>query len=110
MKGTGEAIGMRSLAADMGVEMTVTVHTDSSAAAGMCRRTGIGRVRHLAVADLWVQDRVRTCDFQIKNIAGADNAADMLTKHVERPLLKKHMATLGLFSEDGRASLAPRIE
>ena len=30
-----------------------------AAAIGICRRTGIGRVRHLAVGQLWVQERLR---------------------------------------------------
>ena len=37
----------------------LVVHTDSTAARGIAKRTGVGRVRHLEVADLWVQDRLR---------------------------------------------------
>ena len=55
VKGTSEAIGVRIMAADLGADLHVPVLADSSAALGICRRTGIGRVRHLAVDQLWVQ-------------------------------------------------------
>ena len=37
---------------DLGLDMTVRMHADSAAAIGICRRSGIGRVRHLAVGQL----------------------------------------------------------
>ena len=83
--------------------------SDASAAIGISRRRGLGKVRHLAVADLWMQDRIRKGDFILDKIAGAENPADMLTKHVPREVLQKHMANLGLFLEDGRAESAPSI-
>jgi hypothetical protein len=49
VKGTAEALGIQSLGRDLGIEMGLSIHTDSAAAAGICRRSGIGRVRHLAV-------------------------------------------------------------
>ena len=58
---------------------------------GICRRRGLGRVRHLAVADLWIQDKLRTKDFFLHKVAGADNIADMLTKHLEKATHEKHV-------------------
>ena len=52
VKAASEALGLQSVAEDLGV-------TDSSAAVGICRRAGIGRVRHLAVGQLWIQELVR---------------------------------------------------
>ena len=48
VKGASEALGLQSLAADLGIVAPVHVKTDSSAAVGICNRTGIGKVRHLA--------------------------------------------------------------
>ena len=70
--------------------------SDATAAIGISRRRGLGKVRHLATADLWMQDRIRKGDFSLEKIAGADNPADMLTKHVARDLISKHMSTFGL--------------
>ena len=88
----------------------ILIRTDATAAIGICRRRGLGKVRHLATADLWVQDRLRAGDFRLEKVAGADNPSDILTKHVERPLLLRHLKTLGLYSESGRADSAPTID
>ena len=108
-KGAAQGLGLQVIASDLGITLTLTVMSDAMAAIGIARRRGLGKVRHLAVADLWMQDRIRKGDFKLEKIAGAENPADMLTKHVARDLLQKHMVTLGLFLEDGRADSAPEI-
>ena len=77
---------------------------------GVCRRRGLGKIRHLATSDLWIQDRLRARDFSLAKIPGVDNPADILTKHVDKHTLAKHMATLGLQQEAGRASSAPTLD
>ena len=57
VKGTTEALGIQNVGRDLGLSMTLSMHTDSAAAVGICKRTGIGRVRRLAVGQLWVQSR-----------------------------------------------------
>ena len=84
--------------------------TDATAAIGICRRCGLGRIRHLHVADLWVQDRLKRGDFSLTKVAGSENPADLLTKHVSRELMLKHMTAIGVFGESGRASSAPTLQ
>ena len=107
--GSSNSLGLVSIACDLGLKWDLVVQTDASAAVGICRRRGLGKIRHLAVADLWVQDKVRSGAFALRKIAGETNTSDILTKFVARPLLKKHMKTLGLRLETGRSSLAPSI-
>ena len=76
------------------------VLTDATAAIGICRRRGLGKIRHLAVADLWVQDKVRAKDFGLHKVAGAQNPADILTKHVSKDVLQKHLPSFGLCSSE----------
>ena len=108
-KGAAQGLGLQTIAADHGITLSLQVMSDATAAIGISRRRGLGKVRHLATADLWMQDRIRKGDFSLEKIAGADNPADMLTKHVARDLISKHMSTLGLFYEEGRAKSAPSI-
>ena len=49
VKGSTEGLGLRSLAADLGWTSALKVFTDSSVAMGICKRTGTGKVRHLAM-------------------------------------------------------------
>ena len=107
VKGACEGLGLLSVARDLGMETCLEVLADSSAAIGICRRTGIGKVRHLAVGQLWVQERVRGGDFALTKHPGEQNPADMLTKAVGGELIRRHMATANVRSEDGRPASAP---
>ena len=108
-KGAAQGLGLQGLASDLGLKWSVTVATDAAAAIGICRRRGLGKIRHLATADLWVQDRIKKGDFALVKVSGADNPADILTKHVDRTILEKHLRKLSLQYEDGRADSAPCI-
>ena len=108
-KGAAQGLGLQSIAKDLGISLKLSIMSDATAAIGISRRRGLGKVRHLATADLWMQDRIRKGDFTLDKILGSDNPSDMLTKHVDRTLLSKHMVTLGLRFEDGRADSAPDI-
>ena len=51
-KGIQHAMGLRSMYADLGYKMTITVHSDATAAIGIARRRGLGKLRHLDCEDL----------------------------------------------------------
>ena len=97
------------MARDLGLELSIQVLTDASTAIGIVRRRGLGRILHLDVVDLWVQEKLRQKELTIEKIAGADNIADALTKSLPRPLLIKHITAMNLYPEDGRALTAPQI-
>ena len=110
VKGAAEGLGLVAVARDLGLCANLKLFADSSAAIGICRRTGIGRVRHLATGQLWVQERVRSGDFELCKHPGADNPADILTKPVHGDLIDRHMASLGVQWEAGRAASAPALD
>ena len=51
-----EAMGLQSLMADFGKSANIHLCGDSTAAIGICQRRGLGKLRHVAVYDLWIQD------------------------------------------------------
>ena len=53
VKGAAAGLGMLSLLADLGIRTKLRLWTDSTASIGMCKRQGLGKVRHLDVQDLW---------------------------------------------------------
>ena len=59
-KGAAQALGFITLMADMGVRVRATVHTDASAAIGIARRAGLGKLRHLNVRYLWLQHELQS--------------------------------------------------
>ena len=109
MNCAAEGLGVQSLALDMGLQMKLAVHADSSAAIGICRRSGIGRVRHLAVGQLWVQERIRQAAFTLHKVRGDCNPADLCTKHLGRATADHLLRIAGLHFEAGRASSAPLV-
>ena len=54
VRGTAEAMGTKSILTDMGVTVSIRAFEDSVAARGIATRTGLGKVRHMEVNQLWV--------------------------------------------------------
>jgi len=109
VKGASEAIGTRSLCQDMGIDAGIDIHADSAAAIGICQRMGVGRVRHLDVAQLWVQEKLKAKELSLHKCLGTENPADILTKYVTRQDIDKHMPTYGIVNMRGRPELAPKL-
>ena len=80
VKAATEGIGIQALAADMGWAFKLEVLVDSSTAKSIASRSGIGKVRHLNVKTLWVQEAVKGSKFRIVKVRGDRNLADLLTK------------------------------
>ena len=73
----------------------------------MCRRRGMGKIRHLDVTDLWCQSKVRSGAVSLVKVLGAENPADLMTKYVPRDILEKALATMRMSAKAGRAEVAP---
>ena len=93
----------------MGVEIDGRVHTDSSAALGITSRKGLGKLRHVRVQTLWVQDKLREKQFLLAKVLGEDNVADLFTKNLDASTMTKHMLGLGFMIASGRAAGAPSL-
>ena len=79
-KAAAEGLGVQSVAADLGYPLDLRIWVDSTAARAVASRTGLGKVRHLEVRYLWVQEALKGGRFQIRKIAGTENPADVATK------------------------------
>ena len=77
---------------DFDLAVETTIHTDSTAALGMVHRKGVGKVRHIEVQSLWIQDEVHRKMISVHKVGTRDNPADMLTKSLKRELLEEHVA------------------
>jgi hypothetical protein len=80
VKAASESLGIQALAADLGWHLKVRLWVDSTAAKSIASRTGLGRVRHLEVRFLWLQEVVRKGRLMLRKIPGEKNPADILTK------------------------------
>ena len=93
-KAASEAMGIQSIATDLGIKTSITLEVDALATMGIISRSGIGKMRHLEVNELWLQEAIKRKKFDIVKVNGADNAADIATKHIPAETLEKHIEEL----------------
>ena len=94
---------------DMGLKMRVRVSTDASAAKGIASRRGLGKIRHIEVHQLWVQDKVAEGEIKIRKVDGKANLADLLTKHVSAEDIRVHLHHTMQGYAPGRHSIMPSM-
>ena len=110
VRGAAEGLGFLSVLGDFGLSLGLHMRSDATAAIGIVGREGLGKVRHLATADLWVQQRVRQHQFSLEKWPGLENPADLGTKGLSREAIDRHLTMLGFSAEAGRAAAAPEMK
>jgi len=71
---------MQSIMHDLGWYCKIRLLVDSSAAKSIASRTGLGKLRHLEIQFLWLQECVRRGKVVLSKVRGDINPADVLTK------------------------------
>ncbi len=57
---------MKAMMEDMGIlQRKITLKTDTSAAKGIARGRGLGKIRHIEVTQLWLQDKVSSKEIEV---------------------------------------------
>ena len=57
VRGACEGLGMRSLCADLDIDVGIRLELDATAAKGNLDRQGLAKVRHIDVNCLWLQEQ-----------------------------------------------------
>ena len=55
---------------------------DSSAAIAISNRRVCGKLRHIHVGELWIQECLQSKEFKLEKVDGVANPADFFTKHL----------------------------
>ena len=87
--------------------MTIRINTDASAAKGIASRKGLGKVRHIEVNQLWIQDRVASGDIEVIKVNGKENIADTFTNNVNAEGIRVHLHRTSQTVADGCHNIAP---
>ena len=82
---------------------------DASAALGIVQRIGLGKLRHLDTSFLWIQEVNYKRDIDYGKVAGAENPADIGTKHLDVATMEKHLHGMKFRFAVGRSVLAPEL-
>ncbi len=89
-----ELIGIAQLAYDWGQEYATRVYVDSSAAIGAAQRRGNGKLRHVKVGMMWIQEKVDEGEIEIDKVRGEHNPSDLMTKHLPATKIIQHMTAM----------------
>ena len=109
VKMSTEIIGILQLAFEWGLEMTGQVYVDSSAALGIIKRKGNGKLRHIRVGQLWIQEKAENGELVYHKVAGEVNPGDLMTKYLAERIVKVHMDALGQTFVSGRAEKSLKL-
>ncbi len=94
---------------DVGMDTTVTLYSDSSAARGIIHRTGLGKLHHLETGYLWLQAAVAKKRLSVRKVNGAEDPTDLFTKYLSAAGMWEQVDFMQMTSEDGRFMTAPTI-
>ena len=75
--------------------MEVKINGDSSAVKGTLVRRGCGKVKHLEVKQLWLQEQVRSGKVDFQKAPRKSNPSDAST-HFSKEDAKKHFKHMGI--------------
>ena len=109
-EGASRGLGMKAMMCEFGLEPqleVIRIHTDSSVAKAFVATRGLGRMRHIDVKLLWLQECVHHGRLNVSKVGGATNVADAMTKYHDvqslRALLKPHGIVDGPIAKGDRS-------
>ena len=108
-KTAASGMGGNSILHDLGVNLDLRVFTDATTGKSLVTRRGLGKVRHIAVNELWLQSHVQAKSVTIVKIKNKFNPSDILTKHLTRAEIQMIMEHMEHRYEEGRAKAAPKL-
>jgi hypothetical protein len=96
VKAVSEMLGVKTLLDEVSrSDASLTLHVDASACKGILLRQGAGKVKHLAVKQLWTQGAVQSYGIHVVKVPRAENVADPLTHLVSQAELHSAVRAMG---------------
>ena len=107
-----EILGVRSMCEEWELSRKSepsSLYADASAALSIAKRQGAGKMRHINVKGLWLQEKALQAILKYNKIKGEDNPSDGLTKHVRQELAQKYLVIEGLVVRSDRADASLKL-
>ena len=108
-KVAAQSLGLQSLLIDMGIDLSVRLHTDATTGRAIAMRRGLGKVRHIAVNELWLQEQVQMGKVTVLKIKNKFNLADLLTKYLSKDEIEHIVDFMQHVFLEGRSDVAPEL-
>jgi hypothetical protein len=94
--GLTEAMGVSSLCREWKLPSSIACFCDSSAARGIAGRVGVGKMKHLQVKQLWIQEQVALGRATVAWVPRSKNPADCLTHPCTETQMTEHLSLAGV--------------
>ena len=101
VKAAQEGLGVAHLEEEFGRWLLVQLYGDSSANHGIIARQGSGKVKHLTVRQLWLQQQAELGSCLHAKVPRAVNSADLLTHYWTRTDGDEHIKRMNCCREEG---------
>ena len=95
-KCASEGLAAKNMGEECFINIPMRLLTDSSAAKGIILRNGVGKVKHLEVKCLWVQEPESAGGFARIKVPRLENCSDLLTHHYSENEVRLHLTRMGL--------------
>ena len=109
-KATAEVMGILNMVRDLGEKKHGIVYADSSAALAIADRKGSGKLRHINVRMLWLQEKERRGEVELRKIKGELNPADLMTKYMPGTRVADLMRRIGQRRKEEKATAALELQ
>ena len=90
IRGSSGTLGLRSILLDFGETVGGQLLGDASAALGVIRRHGLGKMRHVDTSYLWIQEAAAERRLLFDKAPGQLNPSDGLTKYVTQEQISRY--------------------
>ena len=82
------------MCSEWGLDAEGEVYVDSTAALAVTQRKGNGKMRHVRVGMLWIQEKSEEGELRYRKVDGTLNPADLLTKPLGNADFQRHAVKL----------------
>ena len=108
--GAQEGFLVVSLMEELGLKPEMTLHSDSQAAIDWLGKKGMGRLKHIELRQMWIQEAVRSGRMKVQFERGSDNVADLLTKVMPGLRMRNLAKKFGICYEEPLISMVEGAE
>ena len=95
-KAASEGLAASNMSHELYMPLELRLLTDSSAARGIVQRQGCGKVKHLDVKTLWIQERESSGDLTVVKVPRLENCSDLMTHHYTESEAQLHLTRMSV--------------
>ncbi len=109
VRGTQEALASLTMLKEFAMPMGAKLVTDASAALAISQREGLGKLKHIDISWLWIQDVAKRKPVLYGKVPGVQNPADAMTKYLTKQNMDSYMGMLNYEYKEGKAEYALKV-